>query len=107
RESRNNMNADQDLLRKTLKMVGVMLGALTVFMGTLTILVVVVLGNAMGPRSSPADSKVVPASNVHGRPGDKPGEAEPSRPRGSQMSPERTPGLRPVPEPSPGTNRAI
>ena len=33
---------NDDLLKKTLKTMGVMLGALTVFMGTLTIIVLVV-----------------------------------------------------------------
>ena len=107
------MNSDQDLLKKTMKTVGVMLGALALFMGTLTLLVVVVVGQAVGPRSSSSsseDSKIVPASNVHGRPGEKP-ESEPvprARP-GSNLMPG-TPGVpvpKHAPEPPPGTNRAI
>jgi hypothetical protein len=92
------MNDDRDLLKKTLKTVGVMLGALTVFMGTLTILVLVVVGHAVGPRA-PEDDKAVPASNVHGKPGDPDSTIVPARPK------------RPV-DPPPGStaergNRAI
>jgi hypothetical protein len=105
------MNSDPDLLKKTMKMVGMMLGALTLFMGTLTILVVVVVGQAVGPRSSSSsdDSKIVPASNVHGKPGDKP-ESDGPRPRpGSQVAraTPAAPGAKPAREPPPGTNRAI
>jgi hypothetical protein len=73
---------DHDLLKKTLKTMGVMLGALTVFMGTLTFLVLVVVGQAVGPRA-PADdaSRAVPASNVHGgKPGDPDSKIVPARP---------------------------
>jgi hypothetical protein len=97
------MNSDQELLRKTMKTVGVMLGALTLFMGTLTILVLVIVGHAVGPRPSSTDegSKAVPTSNVHGG---KPTEAEPpARPRTGVTPAEGTP--RPDPPP-PGPNRA-
>jgi hypothetical protein len=74
------MNDDRDLLMKTLKTMGIMLGALTLFMGTLTLIVLVVVGHALGPRNAPTDdSTTVPASNVHGRPDDK-APARPSRP---------------------------
>jgi hypothetical protein len=75
---------DQDLLKKTLKTMGMMLGALTVFMGTLTILVLVVVGNAVGGGARPSDegSKAVPASNVHGgKPGDPDSTIVPARPK--------------------------
>ena len=76
------MNDDRDLLKKTLKTMGVMVGALTVFMGTLTILVLVVIGHAVGPRApSDDDPKAVPASNVHGgKPGDSDSKIVPARP---------------------------
>ena len=64
---------NQTLIRRTLVSVGAMVGACVVVVGTLTLVLSVVVGHAVGPRDEPGASGGIPAANVHGAvPGAKP-----------------------------------
>jgi hypothetical protein len=64
---------NQTLIRRTLVSVGAMVGACVVVVGTLTLVVSLVVGHAVGPRDEPGAGGGIPAANVHGVvPGAKP-----------------------------------
>jgi hypothetical protein len=58
---------NQTLIRRTLLSVGAMVGACVVVVGTLTLVLSLVVGHAVGTRSDEqASNGAVPATNVHG-----------------------------------------
>ena len=63
--------SDSPLLKRTLLMVSAMVGACVVFVGTLCLVALLIVGKAVGPSSSSASSEgdVAPALNAKPGPG--------------------------------------
>ncbi len=69
-----------DLLHKTLKTMGVMVGACVAFTGVVTLIALFAVGRAVGPHeSSDPGSSVVPASKIEGQRPPKAEDAPPTK----------------------------
>jgi hypothetical protein len=70
-DTMTNMD-NRTLLRRTLVTMGAMVGACLAFVGTLTLVAVLMAGKAVAPPNAEADKsgdgKTVPATAVHGTP---------------------------------------
>jgi hypothetical protein len=75
-----------DLLQKTLKTMGVMVGACVAFTAVVTLIALFAVGRAVGPRESlePA-SGIVPASRIEGQRPPKADDAPPAPPAPSPL----------------------
>jgi hypothetical protein len=64
------IDSNEPLLKQTLKTVGLMVGGCVLFVGTMSIIAVGVVGHVVGSSStessSATDSTLVPADHVHG-----------------------------------------
>ncbi len=71
---------ETDLFRKTMKSIGVMVGACALFTGMVTLIALFVVGRAVGPRESVEQgSGVVPASKIDGQRPPKADDAPPPK----------------------------
>jgi hypothetical protein len=67
------METSDNILLKTLKTMGVMVGACVAFVGTLTLIALVIVRSAVGPSEKDTAPGLVPASKIEGqRPLDTP-----------------------------------